>query len=178
MPYSQKMKRKEIRVDNLDVDHPFLHWLTSYHRAGAVTAKGYDIKMTELASKRFSLGVDADGSIFFGLPEDDLEAFLSVQWSKAFFLRYVEKKDWVAFMCKDIRPEGALCDEPIKIRLWLPCTKGLLDGWAKTEVASIKIIETFIRKGKPHPKSETPIAVLPLKKDGVWPKNDEETKAT
>lgn len=125
--------------------------------------------MGELAARRFSVGVDDDKVPVLGIAEGDAEAVMSLEWSSAAFLRRVQGRDWIALACRDARIEGARADGAVGLRLWLPTTLGLLDGWIGVPAPStLRVVEAAIRQGKPVARSGPPIALLPLSMKGVW----------
>ncbi|WP_097053597.1 hypothetical protein [Thalassospira xiamenensis] len=126
--------------------------------------------MGERAARRFSIGLDDDNVPVFGIANDDVEAVMSVKWSSVAFVRGVQRKDWVVLACKDARVNEPRADDPVALRMWLPTSTGLLDGWIGfTEIETIRFKETTIYKGKPIASSEF-LAVLPLAFKGNWEK--------
>ena len=126
--------------------------------------------MGELASRRFSIGVDDDRVPALGVAEDDADAIMSLPWNGAAFLRRVQSKDWVALSCADARVDGAKLSVPIQVRLWLPATSGLLDIWLDEEgrPTTLKLVEAAIMRGRPIPKGGNPLATLSLDFKGRW----------
>lgn len=180
MQTTRKRRAAQISPEHFAVENPFLRWYVSYWKRGAARcverpggAPGEvsgDIFMGELAASRFSVGVDDDKVPVLGVAEDDAEAVMSVRWASAAFLRRVQRRDWVALSCPDARIEGGGATSPVPLRLWLPATVGVLDGWLGAEPApvSLRIVEATIRLGKPLPKGASPLAVLPLSFKGDW----------
>lgn len=125
--------------------------------------------MGELAARRFSVGIDDDKVPVLGIAEGDADAVMALEWSSAAFLRRVNGRDWIALACRDARIEGARADGAVAMRLWLPSTLGLLDGWIGVPAPStLRIVEAAIRQGKPVARPGPPLAILPLSLKGVW----------
>ncbi len=170
---TERLKRDEFRIDA-----PFLRWYSAYHTRGQAECKTTsgpggptaDFMMGELASRRFSLGVDDDGVIVLGVAEEDSEAVMSIPWVGAAMLRRLASRDWIALSARDGRVEGAKMSSPMQVRLWLPTTSGLLDTWMDEELrpVSLRVIEASIVRGRPLPKGEPPLAILPLTFKGRW----------
>ena len=85
-------------------------------------------------------------------------------------MRRVQRRDWIALFCPDARMEGGGAHSPVALRMWLPATAGLLDGWLGADPApsSMRVVEATIHRGKPEPKGTAPLAVLPLALKGSW----------
>ena len=152
-------------------DHPFIRWYAGYFSQDAAHSVGRDLFMGPLASRRFSIDTEDDGTPVLGVAEDDVESFMALRWSAAAFLKRVEKRDWVALSCRDARVERAVAKEAVALRLWLPATLGILDGWNREDPdrpKSLKIIETYIRGGKPIEKGSSSLTILPLEMKGSW----------
>ena len=105
-----------------------------------------------------------------GLYEEDQEAIMFLNWKSCAFLRQVQKKDWIALSCPDIRIKDGSAIQPIAMRLWLPCFPGLLDGWLKVEEKpkTLKIVTTKLQKGKPQQIGNKSLLTLPLSFAGNW----------
>ena len=178
---TEKLKREDFRLES-----PFLRWYTAYQTRGqgecrtttGATGPTADFMMGELASRRFSLGVDEDGVIVLGVASEDSEAVMSIPWVGAAMLRRLASRDWIALSARDGRVEGAKMSSPMQMRLWLPTTSGLLDTWMDTSLrpVSMRIIEASIVRGRPIPKGEPPLAILPLTFKGRWDKVAGETE--
>jgi hypothetical protein len=185
MQPSRKQKATGIDLEVFDIDHPFVRWYASFWRLRSAryvsrgqTALGMpsgDIFMGETTSRRFSLGVDDDNIPVLGVSEADIEAFMSLNWVGGAFLRRVQRRDWVALSCPDARMAGSSSPGAVPIRLWLPVTYGLLDGWvgAADLPETLRMAEITVEKGKPEPTGR-PLASLPLTFKGDW---SEEIKA-
>jgi hypothetical protein len=177
MSRSTSRREQVLSPDQFALDSPFVRWYSSYHKRGAAKARGRDLFMGELAARRFSIGLDDDRVPVLGIAEDEVEDVMSMDWSTAAFLRRVNGRDWIALSCRDARIEGARAEDAVPLRLWLPTTHGLLDGWVGLvpSPASLRVIEVYIRNGKPVPKGTAPLAVLPLSLkgfDGPPPQQD------
>ncbi len=180
MERSRKQRATGIHPDLYDTDHPFLRWYSSYWRlrdasyvARKETSSGMpsgDIFMGEIASRRFSLGADDDNIPALGIAEDDVPSVMALRWTSAAFLRSVNRRDWVALSCTDARLSSAADAGAVPIRLWLPTSIGLLDGWlgVATPPTSLRIVSVGIVRGKPVPSAGSPLAELPLTFKGDW----------
>jgi len=189
MQKRRKGKGPALSPDQFALDHPFLRWYAAYHKRKAARCVGADLFLGELAARRFSIGVDDDKMPLFGIAEDDVEAVTALPWTSAAFLRRVkgpvlgdfiagpaggadraaEVRDWIALSCKDARIEGGRSEGPVGIRLWLPTTRGLLDGWIGAPAPqTVRIIEAAIRHGKPERTGKPPLGLIPLSLRGAW----------
>lgn len=170
MQRTRKRHGPALPPDQFALDHPFARWYASYHKRGAARCEGRDLYMGELAARRFSIGLDDDKVPVLGIAEDDVEAVTALSWAGAAFIRRVRGRDWIALSCKDARIEGARADAAVPLRMWLPTTDGLLDGWrglAKPP-GTLRVVEAYIRLGKPEPKGAAPLYLLPLSFKGAW----------
>ena len=192
-PKSRKRRGPALPPEHFALDNPFIRWYAAYHRRNAARCVGSDLFVGELASRRFSLGVDDDKMPTLGIAEDDVEAVTALTWTSAAFLRRVkgpvlgdflagknaentEVRDWVALSCKDARIEGSRADAAVGVRLWLPTTKGFLDGWLGVDrPGTLRIVEASIKRGEPSPTSTPPLGIIPLVYKGIWA--DADTKA-
>lgn len=178
MQGTRRRRAAQINPDLYDVDHPFIRWYVSYWRhdaARCVTRPGDeamagDLFMGELAASRFSLGVAEDRTPVLGIAEGDAEALMSIRWSGAAFLRRVQRRDWVALSCPDARIQNSSSQQLVPLRLWLPATHGMLDGWLGIDPAPnvLRLVEAAIRRGQPEAKGGAPLAELSLTFKGVW----------
>lgn len=175
---AKRLPWERLPTDQFSFENPFIRWFALYHSRGEAkcitrTKNGVmsaDIIMGELASRKFSIGMDDDKIPVLGIAESESDDVMCLPWNSAAFLRKVQGGDWIALACRDARTEGAKAREPIALRLWLPATTGLLDGWIGLEEppASLRIIETVVTKGKALSKDEPALAMLPLGLKGVW----------
>jgi hypothetical protein len=180
MQPTRRRRASLAQPDHYAVEHPFLQWYSSYWKlSGAryverstTPGAGFsgDIFMGEMAARRFSIGADDDLVPALGIVSEDVEAVMSLQWTSAAFLRRVQRRDWVALSCPDARMEngGAMAEAPI--RLWLPTTLGLLDGWigAQPQPTMLRLVEMEVRKGVPTPRGGPALGLLPLSLKGDW----------
>ena len=175
---AKRLPWERLPTDQFSFDNSFLRWFALYHSRGEAKCItkvkdgqiSADIMMGELASRKFSIGMDDDKIPVLGIAETESDDVMSLPWHSAAFLRRVQGGDWVALACRDSRVEGAKARDPISIRLWLPTSTGLLDGWigAEEQPACLKIIETLVRDGKALSKGQDALALLPLGFKGVW----------
>lgn len=166
---SKRRRGPALSPDQFALDHAFVRWYAAYFKREAARCVGRDLFMGELAARRFSIGVDEDAVPVLGVAEDDVTPFKSLKWTSAAFLRRVQGRDWIALSCKDARVEDAMSEAAVPLRLWLPTTDRLLDGWLGAPTPrSLRIIETAIRLGKPIPKGAQPLGKLPLSLKGAW----------
>ena len=183
---------KSVAPEQFAINHPFIQWYSSYWSRGSgrsvmktsnnegdtgdetITC---DLIMGEMASSRFSIGVDDDNIPVLGLAEGDSDSVMSMPWSKVAFIRRIMGMDWVALASNDARIDKAGSDVPTLMRLWLPANFGVLDGWNTgfKRPVSIKLIEVAIRHGRPVSKDVAPLAILPLSFRGDWVPEDADT---
>jgi hypothetical protein len=163
-----RRKVPSVTPEQYAVEHPFVRWYATYQTRGAAKANGQDLMMGPLASKWFSIGVDDDLLPVLGVAEHDVEAIMSMKWTAAFLVRKTKQSDWVVLACQDSRIEAPRSDTAVPIRLWLPASPGLLDGWMDVaQPDQLKVMEAAIRKGRPEPVG-SPLLTLPLKFKGPW----------
>lgn len=187
-----KLITKEMREfrdamsENFDADNPFLTWFASYHALDKATYKerqtdtglSADIYMSSIASMRFSIGIDTeDKSVILGVSKDIFSSVMAIKWDRMALLKQVKgfdwnrkvTMDWVAFSCPDIRIESSGSPDPVQLRLWLPASTGILNGWIGLDNYPdvIKIQSTDTENGKPVPENNEPIE-LPLYFKGKW----------
>jgi hypothetical protein len=170
-----RLKREEFHFD-----HPFLMWFAAHHARGQGATKatpmggsgtpGVDFIMGELASRRFSIGVDSAGEVALGIARDEIESIMSIPWGRAALLRQVQGQEWVVLHCADARLLNSKLSEPLSWRLWLPASSALFDGWLaiKTRPETMLVVEANIIKGRPMPTGEHPVGSLPLSFKGRW----------
>ncbi len=180
MQRTRKKATELVPADRFAVDDPFVRWYASYWRQGAArcaerlakdgTVSG-DVFMGELASRRFAVGVDGDKVPLLGVAEEDVDAVMSVRWASAAFLRRVQGRDWIALSCRDARISASASQSPIPLRMFLPSSIGLLDGWvglSGDQPPTLRVVETQVARGAPRLKGGAPLAILPLSFKGAW----------
>lgn len=184
----RKIKKSDfLSSDQFRIDSPFIQWYAkyfckkecSYHEQDKENAVQISLVFSDLASMRFSVGIDTETSdTILGVAQDTQDALTDIKWSKVTFLRRVRAKqgdslvlrDWVVLTAPDIRIEGSGAPDPIILQIWLPATTGLLDAWIPfTQTNEIDIIPTFFSKGEPQSAGE-PFLTLPLTFHGNWTK--------
>lgn len=146
MPTAREILKLSTSVspDLYALDSKFLAWYTSYWQHGGMVKEGIkfsgigndnnvDIFFTPLASTRFGLGISPDGIPLFGIPNDEGDFFMALLWDEAAFLRRaINRDDWIALACHDARFSKDM-GAPVMLRLWFQVSRGLFDGWLKTE---------------------------------------------
>ena len=177
---TRRRRNSLAQPDHYAIEHPFLRWYSSYWKMNGARyaeratpgggAPAGDIFMGEMAARRFSIGADDDLVPSLGVAGEDIEALMSLKWTGAAFLRRVQRRDWIALSCPDARMENGGAAVEVPIRLWLPATLGLLDGWigAQPQPTTLRIVEIDIRKGVPQPRGGPPLGILPLSLKGDW----------
>lgn len=172
MPKLRKRRDISAIADRYDTDHPFVRWFAAYSARDAATSEGADVMMGPLASNWFWIGVDdtdAARSPVLGVSEHDAEAIASMKWTAAFLVRRTKKSDWVVLVCRDARIDAPGSDTPVPLRLWLPASPGILDGWLDqpAQPGTLRMVEVAVRRNRPEPKGK-PLGELPLKFWGTW----------
>lgn len=163
------------------IDHPLIQWYSGHWVNGDADcvqkstddsdqSSLVDIYMGEIASSRFSLGVDEDHWPNFGVADSEVEVVMSLAWSKIAFVRNFKKQDWVILACPDARIDKDASINRVALRLWLPASIGIFDGWMDSPMPpnEIRLIETEIRNGVPYPVPYKILATLPLIFKGQW----------
>lgn len=167
--YSTRRKINAVSWDEYDLSHPFFAWFAAHHARDAGVCVGNDLIMSELASRRFAIGLDADDVALLGIAAEDVDAMMCVNWSAAAFVRNYKSRDWIALASKDIRVDTESSSSPQPVRLWLPATEGLLKAWEGEPVPTrLRIIKVFIKKGEPKDAGGKPLKEVALALKGSW----------
>ena len=169
---SDHTKATERPMNEMNLETPFIDWFARHAVVNEAEYHSGDIKMGPAISRRLSIGIDDNLRTIIGMPEYEMSIFESFDINKVLFAKNMMQGDWLIICTPDLtngRDEDPLTKKqtPMPIRIWIPVSIGLLDGWYGTK-NDVFFCETVIRDGVPFIREETPFASCPLEFIGNW----------
>lgn len=146
--------------NNKPDEHPFLAWWAGLKRLDAISLEGKDFILSDVAAKRFAVGVHGGFPLLCWL-EQDRQALESMAWTSAALAFGLKGRDWIALSATDVRIKGAASLNPVPARLFVPVSTGRLDAWK--DVTPAKLAVGSMADGSKPAFAGTPFKTLPLK---------------